>query len=71
MNRSVDPVVLQTVCAALTGILAAQRTRPDYKLVCREAVSVGFRTATALREDARRSKLKAQAIIKAQARRRA
>ncbi len=49
----VDPLEAQMVAAALTGIMAAQRHRPDPKLVCREAMDIGLRAAIGLRQEKR------------------
>lgn len=54
MSQLDDDLERQFIAAALTGILAAQRTKPDYKLVCREAIEAGFRLAIALQKDRRR-----------------
>jgi hypothetical protein len=53
MSRRVDPVEAQMVAAALVGILASQRSRPDPKLVCHEALDIGLRVAIALKDEKR------------------
>jgi hypothetical protein len=53
-KHSDDDTEIRFIAAALTGILAAQRIRPDYKLVCREAIDAGIRTALTLDERRRR-----------------
>ncbi len=52
-RRCVNPIEAQMVAAALTGILAAQRSKPDPKLVCREALDIGLRTAMGLEHEKR------------------
>ncbi len=53
IKRRVNPLEAQMVAAALTGILAAQRSKPDPKLVCREALDIGLRAAIGLQHEKR------------------
>ena len=54
MARSIDPDTVRLAGHALTGILAAQKRRPDMKAVARDAVRAAHRTLICLRRDGRR-----------------
>jgi hypothetical protein len=57
MAQAVDDTEVKLVAAALTGILAAHagRKKPDYDLVCREAVTAGLRAAIGYKKTIRRA----------------
>lgn len=60
MARPADDLEVHLIAAALAGILAAHRTKPDYKLVCRDAVQAGLRTALALRDEPKLEEFRAK-----------
>ncbi len=68
-KRPVDLVELTCTAAALTGILAAQRSRPDYHVICREALALGARVAASLRNGRRQRQLRKATNLGASARR--
>ncbi len=57
-RRRVDLLDVRMVEAVANGIMAGQRSRPDPKLVCRDALDIGLRLAIGLRDPKRYERIR-------------